>query len=1808
MAQTIKLKRSATSGATPTTSQLELGEVAINTYDGKMYIKKNVGGTESIVEIGGGTGGSSTLSGLSDVTISSAAADQLLQYNGSEWVNVSIAEASAIMKEYQFTATAGQSTFSGSDDNSETLSYTAGAIQVFLNGIFLDSAVDYTATNGTSIVLSETVDANDYLQVVAFKKKIGDGNVSVDTFTGDDSTTAFTLSVDPGDENNTRVFIDGVYQSKDNYSVSGTTLTFSTAPPTSTAIEVEIGNRVVTLDTLSDLDLPDNVKLRLGTDQDLQIYHDGSNGFIKNTTGDLYIEDSNGSIRIRPKTGESGINVLADSSVELYYDNSKKLETSNDGVTVTGDVEADEFIGDVRGAVLFKAQAGEALAKGEVVYISGISGNTTVVSKADADDASKMPAFGLVAAAASSGNPVDIYTNGILSDIDTSAYSEGDELFVSTTAGALTATAPTGESSALQKIGKVTRSNATSGSIFIVGAGRSNAVPNLNDGDIFIGNASNQAVSASLNTKIESYLDGGTSTPTFAGLTTTADMTFGDNDKAIFGAGSDLQIFHDGSNSYISDQGAGQLRILASQFQVMNPAGTESMVFGAQNNTATLYYDNAAKLATTSTGIDVTGTVLSDGLRFGTTTDHTIKWGSGAEILGIGSADQSVHIRLDPSDASNFGNFKVTDGASNKNLLLVDDSGDISFYEDTGTSAKFFWDASAESLGIGTTSPSFTSGGGLQVYNAGQANVRISSTVYHTDFAQSGADTYLINRTTSGDIKFRVNSSTELLTLDGGTGSVGIAQTSPSSTYKLDVGGSVRSATAAPSFALQETDASNQTWLLGSYGGTFAIRDVTGGTYPVYVEQATPSSTLYLDSTGNVGIGTASPLGKLHVNSGNQALGFDSGLWVSANPSDYTVGRGTGITMQNADVYTGGIYGIRELNSWQGALAFYTHTSSSGNTFGTTFTEKMRISSDGNVGIGTTAPGTVHSTSYGTTKLHIDGGTDRGQIVVEGDNTAILVMSDNGATANSRVFITQVTDGVMKFKSSNDNGTSKAELIAMTSAGNVGIGTDSPTQKLEVTGTALVENAKLKAIAESNTDTAVDVFVYDTRKDSDGGAWRKRTQNTSWYNETLNTSTRGSRREFPCVAVIVADNDLTDPRVTIYDGDDPNMPLWMEFFGNQTADLISGGAGVIGPVTALNGIVCVGATTQSSSGAGGIKIIDFISDRASQRTNKATGSQIGYYKGNLEQRNDALSYGEEFGTAGRIAGIIVNDVAMTVLPNAPIDADTGLPVPTIAVATPGGVSVIKDDGTVYDSSDGSVYGSIEFIDERIISDRQTSDTRYFISQKVSSIVNDGWSTYEYYTGDFSTGYPRLLSDSGSSIIKKAKDHSVRGADKGLSFWDWKESDNDSSQGAYFNKSLMAFVASNYNTGWMHGDIKLAALSDTSTTNLVSTDLLGGIGNFTDANAWNVSSGWSLSSNVATGSAVTAYLTPVSNGILTAGRRYAVTVTQSSYTSGTLYLYMGTGAPGVGNHYINLPSATGTYTYILNAYNSNFGIYGAGYTGVIDNVTVSLADSDRSVNSKGLQVFGTVTKSAVATGAELVGYSGFSSSNYLEQPYNSDLDFGTGDFSIIGWYTGSADGRVLLERLGADQDGTTSGATDETDRLYIYTAVGKIYLQVGTDNFATPVPSNGTYWRQLAVVRRSGTIYVYQNGTQYLSRANTQNVGDTDHILRIGTGIPYRVSPATGNMALWRISATAPSEDQIKKIYNDEKHLFQENAGATLAGTSDAVTALAYDDDTELLHVGSSWGRSVFQGLRRVDNTTDAVGSAISASNGFIVED
>ena len=75
------------------------------------------------------------------------------------------------------------------------------------------------------------------------------------------------------------------------------------------------------------LEFADNAKLVLGSGDDLQILHDGSNSYLKNTTGNITIE---------AKSGETSVKCIPDAAVELYHDNSKKLETKSTGVDVTG--------------------------------------------------------------------------------------------------------------------------------------------------------------------------------------------------------------------------------------------------------------------------------------------------------------------------------------------------------------------------------------------------------------------------------------------------------------------------------------------------------------------------------------------------------------------------------------------------------------------------------------------------------------------------------------------------------------------------------------------------------------------------------------------------------------------------------------------------------------------------------------------------------------------------------------------------------------------------------------------------------------------------------------------------------------------------------------------------------------------------------------------------------------------------------------------------------------------------------------------------------------------------------------------------------------------------------------------------------------------------------------------------------------------------------------------------------------------------------------------------------------------------------
>jgi hypothetical protein len=106
----------------------------------------------------------------------------------------------------------------------------------------------------------------------------------------------------------------------------------------------------------------------------------------------------------------------------------------------------------------------------------------------------------------------------------------------------------------------------------------------------------------------------------------TGDLSFGDNNKAIFGAGSDLQIYHDGSASWVKNTGdlvlqGNGVRLFNNSVDVVADFGSS----GAGSAAARLFFaGNGEKLATTATGIDVTGTVTADGLTVDGGTYHKV--------------------------------------------------------------------------------------------------------------------------------------------------------------------------------------------------------------------------------------------------------------------------------------------------------------------------------------------------------------------------------------------------------------------------------------------------------------------------------------------------------------------------------------------------------------------------------------------------------------------------------------------------------------------------------------------------------------------------------------------------------------------------------------------------------------------------------------------------------------------------------------------------------------------------------------------------------------------------------------------------------------------------------------------------------------------------------------------------------------------------------------------------------------------------------------------------------------------------------
>lgn len=712
-------------------------------------------------------------------------------------------------------------------------------------------------------------------------------------------------------------------------------------------------------------------------------------------------------------------------------------------------------------------------------------------------------------------------------------------------------------------------------------------------------------------------------------------------------------------------------------------------------------------------------------------------------------------------------------------------------------------------------------------------------------------------------------------------------------------------------------------------------------------------------------------------------------------------------------------------------------------------------------------------------------------------------------------------------------------------------------------------------------------------------AMRRVERGTSWYNEAP-SATRGSRKSWAQSKLVVA----RAGSVTIYDMDNGGA-MWMAI--NQASTGISGGwdastGGILGhgayPITsvcAASGQLIVGtarAAGASNGFATGRFVIDFALDGGTGQSGNATYR----FAGTISQRSTTTAPQWVAQNSVGIVNAVVNSVAAYVAQGTPVDPIRRLPNPTIAVGTAGGVSVIHPDGRIANSNSTAAYSYVSFGSDGILySVGAGSSALRFSPPNEYTITN---FADRYYQG----GAPAMPSIAGTGIAAYGR-KIYRGSAAGLAILQ-HEPGSGVASGTQNNRSSVAYVTRDYSTAWMTGQILMALAESTrDQTSYVDTEIATG-GNF-DADI----SGWTQASVPfpgvwdAGGGNGRAKLDGAGNGGNTGlFRDYAVTAGQAYRVSDVIEAI---GAIGFVRFYDGAAFSTilashttaGTNTSFVVPSTSVIRVYGlasAAQAFYFDSISIKRAVRDRSAAGNHAQVIGTVGRAPVATNAELCWYGGFSTSNYLEVPYSSAFDWGTGDFSMAFPFriTSLAATNILLRR----HDGTANPAARWAVQV---TSAGTFQFVAGATQVAASsigaIVVNRTY--QCLVERRAGVVYIYLDGVLAGSGNSTDNLTLANAKITIGTGLlgdgSAMATPLVGNIGQVRIGASAPTPAQIRQAYADELAMFQPGAKILLSG-SGSVNQPGYDKGTDVLYVPqTTGGTDLFKGLCRVETISIA---------------
>ena len=612
----------------------------------------------------------------------------------------------------------------------------------------------------------------------------------------------------------------------------------------------------------------------------------------------------------------------------------------------------------------------------------------------------------------------------------------------------------------------------------------------------------------------------GTGFLSLTGGTMTGDIVFADDDKAIFGAGSDLTIRSDGANALIQGSGTTYIRGSTLIFSANGGAGGfETGIrineVSAETSQVELYYDNGLRLETIASGIDVTGSVVADGLTVDTNTLHVdstnnrvgIGTASPSAILDIESTAPDVHINDSNGVLGGSINSRVIMQASGSThgvmgfgtgggtMALTNNQGSLYLQADTNNAhtsslIAFTVDNSEKmrilsngTTGIGTSTPNTNSKfhvSGGRSYFASNSNPYATYLRYDDStagvFVGSPAANEFQVSTSSGALRLKVDAEGRLTSSGTGSGDIGIFKTSANSGTGLYI----------------NSQTTNQIDLVGYDGSSSNSVNIRAG--------GATGAGLTVNTSNNVGIGTketslfnaAGGQAKLVVTGSsadtNIAANTDASIVISN--TNTTAGNTSGLHFARADTddtpnFAGasivGMFPDTQVTGQypRGELAFLTSNSANAAP-----TEAMRIRGDA-VGIGTTAPS-------GGVMLDVRG---TGVLQLVNTDTVQLLASNGGSTLKN------VSNNPLIF------GTNNTERGRFTSFGDVGIGRSDPQNVVGNHGGGLVVRSAAGRAASTTLFCVQSIGSNSLLDLTEGGQFRLRNSSNT---QTLLVDTSGN--------------------------------------------------------------------------------------------------------------------------------------------------------------------------------------------------------------------------------------------------------------------------------------------------------------------------------------------------------------------------------------------------------------------------------------------------------------------------------------------------------------------------------------------------------------------------------------------------------------------------------------------------------------------------------------------------------------------------